>query len=249
MALKEEFTKTGNWLFKWRGYFPLLIVPFLLIALREPKYLEKAGGPTAQHLWEAFCLAVSFTGLIVRCAVVGYAPKRTSGRNTERQKAETLNTTGFYSVARHPLYLGNFIIFLGMILFVQTLWFILLCILSFWLYYERIMFAEEEFLRERFGASFLRWSEKTPAFLPKFRNWKKPALSFSLKNILKREYTAFFLILTAFSALDILGDLFTHDKFKIEDSIWLILFMAGFIIYFILRTLKTKTKFLNVAGR
>jgi len=249
MALKEEFTKTGNWLFKWRSYFPLLIVPLLLIALREPKYLEKTAGAKAQSFWEAFCLAVSFTGLMVRCAVVGYAPKRTSGRNTERQKAETLNTTGLYSVARHPLYLGNFMIFLGMILFVQTLWFNILSILSFWLYYERIMFAEEEFLREKFGESFLRWAEKTPAFLPKFRNWMKPALTFSFKNILKREYTAFFLIIAAFSALDILGDVFTHDTLKIEDSIWLFLFIAGFIIYFILRTLKTRTKILNVAGR
>lgn len=111
------------------------------------------------------------------------------------------------------------------------------------------MFAEEEFLRERFGESFQRWAEKTPAFLPKFRNWKKPALTFSFRNILKREYTAFFLIITAFSVLDILGDVFTQDKFKIEDSMWLILFIAGLIIYFILRTLKTRTKFLNVAGR
>ena len=249
MALKEEFTKTGNWLFKWRSYFPLLMVPFLLIALQESKYLENDTREKAQYLWEAFCFAVSFTGLMVRCAVVGYAPKRTSGRNTERQKADTLNTTGLYSVVRHPLYLGNFMIFLGMVLFVQTVWFIVLSILSFWLYYERIMFAEEEFLREKFGESFLRWAKRTPAFLPKFRNWKNPALTSSFRNILKREYNAFFLIITAFSALDILGDVFTHDKFRIEDSMWLLLFITGIIIYFILRTLKTKTKFLNVAGR
>jgi protein-S-isoprenylcysteine O-methyltransferase Ste14 len=249
MALKEEFIKTGNWLFRWRSYFPLLILPLLLIALREPKYLEKTAGATAEHLWEGFCIAVSFTGLLIRSVVVGYAPKRTSGRNTEKQKAETLNTEGMYSVARHPLYLGNFFIFSGMVLFVQTIWFIVLSILSFWLYYERIMFAEEEFLREKFGETFLGWAEKTPAFLPKFRNWQKPALTFSFRNILKREYTAFFLIITAFSVLDILGDIFTQDKFKAEDSMWLILFIAGFIIYLILRTLKTKTKFLNVAGR
>lgn len=249
MALREEFTKTGNWLFKWRSYFPLLIFPFLLIALREPKYLEQAAGATAEHLWEGFCIAVSFTGLLVRCVVVGYAPKRTSGRNTERQKAETLNTEGLYSVARHPLYLGNFFIFLGVALFIQTIWFIILAILSFWLYYERIMFAEEEFLRGKFGEAFLRWAEKTPAFLPKFRNWQKPALTFSSRNILKREYTAFFLIITSFSAMDLLGDIFTHNKLKAEDSMWLILFIAGLIIYLILRTLKTKTKILNVDGR
>jgi lipid A Kdo2 1-phosphate O-methyltransferase len=249
MALKEEFTKTGNWLFKWRSYFPVLIFPLLLIALREPKYLEQAAGATAENLWEGFCIALSFTGLLVRCVVVGYAPKRTSGRNTEKQKAEMLNTTGLYSVVRHPLYLGNFIIFMGVALFIQTIWFIILAILSFWLYYERIMFAEEEFLREKFGEAFLRWADNTPAFLPKFSNWQKPALTFSFRNILKREYTALFLIITSFSALDILGDIFTHNKLKAEDSMWLILFIAGLIIYLILRALKTKTKILNVDGR
>jgi len=249
MALKEEFTKTGNWLFKWRSYFPLLIFPFMLIALREPKYLEQTAGATAEYLWEGFCIAVSFTGLLIRCVVVGYTPKRTSGRNTEKQKAEMLNTTGLYSVARHPLYLGNFLIFSGMALFIQTIWFIILAILSFWLYYERIMFAEEEFLRKKFGEAFLRWAEKTPAFLPKFRNWQKPALTISFRNILKREHTALFLIITSFSALDILGDIFTHNKSKVDDLIWLILFIAGLIIYLILWALKTKTKILNVYGR
>jgi protein-S-isoprenylcysteine O-methyltransferase Ste14 len=248
MALKEEFTKTGNWLFRWRSYLPLFIVPLLLIALREPKYLEQVAGERAEYLWEGFCALLSFTGLLIRCVVVGYAPKRTSGRNTDRQKAETLNTEGLYSVARHPLYLGNFFIFLGMVLFVQTIWFIILSILSFWLYYERIMFAEEEFLREKFGKAFQEWAEKTPAFLPRFRNWQQPALTFSFRNILKREYTAFFLIITSFTLLDISQVFFVKDRLRI-DLIWLVLFLVGLTVYVTLRTLRKKTKILNVEGR
>ncbi len=248
MALREEFVKSGNWLFRWRSYFPLFIVPLLLIALRESKYLERNAGETAEYLWEGLCAVLSFSGLIVRCMVVGYAPKRTSGRNTDKQKAETLNTTGLYSVIRHPLYLGNFLIFLGMVLFIQVPWFIIFAVLSFWLYYERIMFAEEEFLREKFGEPFIRWAEKTPAFLPKFSNWQQPVLTFSLRNVLKREYTAFFLIIASFTLLDIAGDLFTKGKFHI-DIMWLISFIFGLVVYVILRTLKTKTKILHVEGR
>ncbi|GAI74444.1 unnamed protein product [marine sediment metagenome] len=40
-------------------------------------------------------------------------------------------------------------------------------------YYERIIFAEEEFLRKTFGDSYLKWAEQTPTFLPKCKNWKK----------------------------------------------------------------------------
>ncbi|MBI5666025.1 MAG: DUF1295 domain-containing protein [Nitrospirae bacterium] len=248
MALREEFAKSGNWLFRWRSYFPLFIVPLLLIALRQSKYLEQTAGETAEYLWEGFCALVSFSGLLVRCIVVAYAPKRTSGRNTAHQKAETINTTGLYSVVRHPLYLGNFFIFLGMVLFVQVVWFAILAVLSFWLYYERIMFAEEEFLRGKFGDTFLEWAEKTPAFWPRFRNWQRPALTFSFRNILKREYTAFFLIIASLALLDVAGDIFTGGELKI-DEVWSTLFIIGFVIYLVLRTLKTKTRILHVEGR
>ncbi|MEW6602752.1 MAG: isoprenylcysteine carboxylmethyltransferase family protein [Nitrospirota bacterium] len=248
MALREEFAKSGNWLFRWRSYFPLLILPLLLVALGQSKYLEHSAGETAEYIWEGFCLLVSFSGLLVRCIVVAYAPKRTSGRNTEHQKAEVLNTTGLYSTVRHPLYLGNFLIFLGMVLFVQVVWFAMLAVLSFWLYYERIMFAEEEFLRGKFGDMFLQWAEKTPAFWPRFGNWQKPALTFSFRNILKREYTAFFLIIASFTLLDIGGDVFTMGELQI-DVVWLTLFIIGLIIYLVLRTLRTKTRILHVEGR
>lgn len=248
MALREEFVKAGNWLFRLRSYFPLIIIPLLLIALGDSKYLERKVGATYGHLWEGFCAVLSFTGLFIRCMVIGYAPKRTSGRNTEHQKAETLNTTGLYSVVRHPLYLGNFFIFLGMVLFVQVVWFAVFTVLSFWLYYERIMFAEEEFLRGKFDGAFLEWSEKTPAFWPKFRNWQQPALTFSFKNILKREYTGFFLIISSFTLLDVAGDIFTEGKLKL-DLVWSALFIIGFAVYVILRTLRTKTKILHVEGR
>jgi len=76
-------------------------------------------------------------------------PKNTSGR-TNSLIAERLNTTGMYSIVRHPLYLGNFLIVFGIVLFIQVLWFGIIVLAGYWFYYERIIFAEEEFLRKRF---------------------------------------------------------------------------------------------------
>lgn len=166
MALREEFEKTGNWLFRRRGYFPFLIVPLLLLALRDSEQIEIRWGETALTFWEVFCIAVSFSGLALRCATLGWVNKGTSGRNTQAQRAETLNTQGAYSVVRHPLYLGNFLITMGFALFVEVWWFVMFTVLFFWLYYERIMFAEEEFLRRKFGASYRQWADETPAFWP-----------------------------------------------------------------------------------
>ncbi|MDP2277986.1 MAG: isoprenylcysteine carboxylmethyltransferase family protein, partial [Nitrospirota bacterium] len=198
--------------------------------------------------WEILCLLLSFVGLAIRCLTIGYIPKSTSGRNTKKQIAEVLNTTGMYSIVRHPLYLGNFIIFLGITLFIQVWWFALIAVLAFFIYYERIIFAEEGFLRLKHGALFLEWAEKTPAFLPKFKNWQKSALPFSFKNVLKREYTAFFVITTSFPVLDSLSDLFVEGKLQLDIG-WDLLFIIGLITYLVLRTLKKRSKLLDVDGR
>jgi hypothetical protein len=153
-----------------------------------------------------------------------------------------------YSIVRHPLYFGNFIIFLGITLFVQVWWFTLIAVLAFWLYYERIIFAEEEFLRKQFGTLFLEWAQKTPAFLPKFKNWQQPSLVFSFRNVLQREYSSFFGIIASLTFLEIAGDMLARRRLEL-DLAWTILFIIGLMVYLTLRILKKKTKILDVEGR
>ena len=246
MALKEELEKQGEWLFKWRSYLPLLILPIVLVALKDSEYMEQVVGEMADDLWKGFCVTISFMGLIIRCITCGYVPKETSGRNTKRQKAGLLNTTGMYSIVRHPLYLGNFFILLGMALFVEVWWLTLISVLAFWLYYERIIIAEEGFLRREFGDLYLAWSGETPAFLPKFRNWQKPDLPFSFKSVIARKYTTLFVIIASFSLIDITEDIFVEGKL---DLAWIMVFASGFMLYLTLRALKKKTRIFYVEGR
>ncbi len=117
--------------------------------------------------WPLICFGISLTGLAMRAYIVGCAAPGTSGRNRGAQVAESLNTTGAYSLVRHPLYFANAIMWLGPLLYPRSFWPALVLVLVFWLYYERIMFAEEEFLRGKYGQAFLDWAARTPAFLPK----------------------------------------------------------------------------------
>ena len=80
-------------------------------------------------------------------------------------------------------------------------------ILFFTLYYERIIFAEEQFLKNKFGEIYIQWAKNTPAFFPKFKNYQKSDLEFSFKNILKREYNGFFAIILVMFVFEIIGDL------------------------------------------
>ncbi len=248
MALREEFQRQGSWLFRWRSYFPLVFLPILIVALKDSDFLERIFGDMIEGIWEISCLTISFIGLFIRCLTIGYVPKGTSGRNTKQQKADVLNRTGMYSIVRHPLYLGNFLIMLGIVMFTQVWWVILIAILSFWLYYERIIFTEEEYLRNKFGEMFLKWAQETPAFIPRLNNWKKPDMPFSMKTVLRREYTGFFVIASAFTSFEILGDFIAEGRVEI-DLEWIVFFTAGALIYLTLRTLKKHTKILHVDGR
>ena len=144
------------------------------------------------------CLAVSLAGLGVRVATVGCTPAHTSGRNTKKQVAEELNTTGMYSVVRNPLYHGNFLVGLGPARFLRVWWIPVIFLLAFFLYYERIIFAEEMFLRRKFGELYVTWASTTPAFLPRWRLMASFKHPFSVRKVLRREHQTLFGIVLVF---------------------------------------------------
>jgi protein-S-isoprenylcysteine O-methyltransferase Ste14 len=242
MALSHELEKVGNWFFRWRSYLPLLLLVLFLLALKDLTYLTQQ--KNINRLWELFCLAISVLGLAIRIMTVGYVPRGTSGRNTRKQVAEVLNTTGMYSVVRHPLYVGNFIMWLGISLFFHLWWFTLLIALIFWVYYEKIMYAEEAFLQKKFGSQFLLWAEKTPLFIPRFSLWQAPEMKFSVKSALKREYASFFAMIAIFTGLAFLSSL-RVNKTLIPDPMWTFIFLTSLAFYLVVRFLKKKTQLLD----
>jgi len=246
MALRNQLESSGSWLFRHRSYLPLAILPIFLICLTSSSYINNSH--EINEFWQVGCMVVSFCGLILRMAVVGHAPYGTSGRNTRKQVAETLNTTGMYSIVRHPLYLANYIIVIGFTMEFHVWWLVLLTTTIYALYYERIMMAEEAFLRVRFGEKFERWAAETPAFIPKLHGWKPFDMPFCWRTVLQREYNAFFLIVAVFFLLDLVGDSVTERHLKIDPG-WLAVFIGGFVIFASLRTLKKRTQLLTVEGR
>jgi protein-S-isoprenylcysteine O-methyltransferase Ste14 len=222
------------------------MIPLFLACL--PTFTYLGASHKWNEAWQIICLAVSFAGLALRILTVGRAPLGTSGRNTREQVANTLNTTGIYSVVRHPLYLGNYLILFGMALWPHVWWLAGLTSCFFALYYERIMLAEEAFLRERFGGAFEAWAAATPAFIPRLGGWKPSAVSFCWRTVLQREYNAFILILGVFFVFDLIGDSFAERRWHLGYG-WFYLFLTGFVIFATLRTLKKRTKLLQVEGR
>ena len=153
MALIYELEKQGNFFFKYRGQFPIVLfilaIPFIYFTDSICLQLEKYFSFTA--------IVLSSIGFVIRAYTIGTTPRGTSGRNTKEQVAEILNSTGIYSVVRHPLYLGNYFMWIGIVFFTFNWYFVIIVSLLYYLYYERIMFAEERFLERKFNQQYLDW--------------------------------------------------------------------------------------------
>ena len=245
MALVHEFENSGNWLFRRRSWLPVFMIAagilFMYIGNRQAIIFDMRD--------ELIFLGVSLFGQIIRAYTLGYAPRNTSGRNTGiGQLADELNMTGIYSLIRHPLYLGNFFMWLGPVLFLRSVSFIIVFILLYWLYYERIMFAEEQFLRRKFGAIYDKWSEKVSAIIPWSFNYIPSSLGFSFRNVLKREYNSFVNIFVIFLLLDLFRNFFLTERFYFTQ-IWLKLAIAAAVIWVVVRTIHKTTRWLEVEGR
>lgn len=245
MALVHEFENSGNWLFKRRSWLPV----FMIVAGIIIMYLGDNLALRFDLSVEMIFLGVSLIGQVIRIVTVGFAPKNTSGRNTVNgQIADELNVTGIYSLIRHPLYLGNFFMWLGPALFLRSLSFTIIFGLLYWLYYERIMFAEEQFLRVKFGDKYDIWSEKVRSFLPTFKNHIKANLPFSFRNVLKREYNGFGNIFFTFGLLDFVRNISLYNQYRLTET-WQWLLITGALIWLVLRILHKKTNLLTVKGR
>jgi len=245
MALVHEFESSGNWLFKRRSWLPA----FMIVAGILMMYLGNRQAIIFDLRDELIFLVVSLLGELIRVFTVGFTPKGTSGRNTDAgQIAETLNVTGIYSIVRHPLYVGNFLMWLGPVLFLRSIEATIIFGLLYWVYYERIMFAEEQFLRRKFGDAYDKWSETVGSFIPFSFKYVPSKLDFSFRNVLKREYNSFVNIFIIFTLLDIFRNYFLIEKIFLT-GLWMYLLGGSMVIWLVVRILYKRTKLLEVEGR
>jgi len=251
MSLAKEMEQQGSKLFKYRGKLPIVI---LLLALALHAYQSYNGGIQNAFLksfnYQLVCLLVSLLGLGIRIITLGFVFKNTSGRNTTKQIADSINKTGSYSMMRHPLYVGNFLMWLGIGMLTANLWFNVFFILSFWLYYERIMYAEESYLIGKFGEEYTKWSATVPAFVPKLSNWTKPQLDFSWSKIIRQEKSgiaALFIVFMLFHQLNYYFE--NNDQLDLSLSFWNLACILSIVYLLIVKLVQKTTNLLDDSKR
>jgi protein-S-isoprenylcysteine O-methyltransferase Ste14 len=242
MALKNELNEQGNFLFTYRSYLP---IPVLLVALClyifDFKTIIKIP-ITSTPIFEILCVIVACLGFAIRFHCVGYASDNTSGRNTlVGQVADTINKTGLYSLIRHPLYFGNFLIWFGLAAMTQNAWFLTSFTLAYWIYYERIIYAEEHFLINKYGNDYLEYALHTPAFIPKFNSYTKAQQPFRWFKAMKQEKSGILNLFLIVFIFRLAKGIIDSGSFSVEWY-WSFALISSIILYVVLKILAKKFK-------
>ena len=118
-----------------------------------------------------------------------------------------------------------------------------LCCLFYWFYYEKIMYAEESFLIDKFGEAYTEWSKYTPAIIPKFKAWVKAQNPFSLKRVIRQEYLGFCAVFFVLSILSAFESSLAAGTWHVEPPTQ-ILFCVGLVLFIIIRAVSKLTPIL-----
>ena len=105
-------------------------------------------------------LALAVLGQIFRIYAAGYIFKN-----------KQLASTGPYSLVRHPLYLGNFIILIGFTIASANLYVAAGVVVFFLIWYPAAIAYEDSKLENIFGDDWRKWSKNIRAIIPGRIRW------------------------------------------------------------------------------
>lgn len=242
MTLDEHIRILGTHLFRWRSW--TFVLPAAIMLLFRQDYDYPVDGQPGGGLFDLCCLLVAAAGIAVRAMTIGYIANGTSGRNTTSQKASAINTTGLYSIMRNPLYLGNYLIFLGMSLLSQSWEVLAINTLLFAAEYVPIILTEEHFLLQRFGQTYRDYASRVPRFFPRLWLWRKPNRPLNWRMILRREHDSLFSTVLAFMLIGLVRQYAVTGRVGLDVS-WIIMGSVAAVVWIVLKILKRRTNLLK----
>jgi protein-S-isoprenylcysteine O-methyltransferase Ste14 len=197
----------GRLLFRCRdAVFPLV---FLAIVVAT-----RARWPFQNRVYEvltnALGIAVALAGQVLRALVIGLAYIRRGGRNRQVH-ADHLVQEGIFAHSRNPLYLGNLLGLIGLLIVHNSPVGYLVGLPFYLLAYLSIVCAEEEYLTRRFGQEYVRYCRTVPRFLPRLTGLRATltGMRFDWLRLLRKEYG------TTFSGLTSILGLLLWDEYQV----------------------------------
>lgn len=197
--LDAALIRLGTVVFRYRDY----LVPACVAAVVFTTTPRAGADP-----WlDVVGLLVACAGQATRVMVIGLAYIQRGGKQ-KTIAADRLVVDGIFAHSRNPLYVGNFLLMLGlMLIWNSPAGYVLVAAVGVTLL--AMTRAEEAFLRGRFGAEFDAYCARVPRFLPDLRGLRATLARFAFdwKRVLRKEYGTTFSWTTAALVLLALQDL------------------------------------------
>ncbi|MCK4888781.1 MAG: lipid A phosphate methyltransferase, partial [Candidatus Aminicenantes bacterium] len=159
--------RLGDFLFKYRSFTP---VPLIIIVF---VFFKPQISPVNNVLLLAAGFFIMISGELIRVISVGFSFTGTSGRENFL-RADSLNVSGIYSVVRNPLYIGNLLIYSGLLIVYSNLFALIFFDILLIVQYYFIILSEEEFLKNTYGDEYSEYKESVNSILPGFGRYRKP---------------------------------------------------------------------------
>ena len=192
---------------------------------------------------DLFGFGVAMLGELLRVTVIGFAYIIRGGRD-RKIFAENLVQTGIFAHSRNPLYLGNMLIYLGLAIVHGSPWFFVVGLPFFAFAYASLVAAEEDFLRQKFGAEYADYCRRVNRFVPSLRGIRATLapMPFNWKKVVRAEYGTPFAWMSGMLAMFLLeramtpGGELTRRTVNAVAVTWILLAIA----YVTARTLKLR---------
>ena len=141
----------------------LLFVPIIFVAVfvRPTLSVDSTAAFVIEFLGYLFLLA----GLVIRIWCTFYIGNR---------KSKEIITEGPYSICRNPLYIGSFLLAVGVGFCFENLLMLILVPLIVIPVHIIVVRIEETYLESKFGEQYRRYKQKVPRFWPRFSNYNSP---------------------------------------------------------------------------
>jgi protein-S-isoprenylcysteine O-methyltransferase Ste14 len=225
--------KAGNFLFRYRNaLFPLV---YALLIFRSP--------PIFSDFRRAAVLgvAVALLGQALRAMTIGLEYIIRGGRN-RMVYATSLVQGGMFAHCRNPLYVGNFLILVGVGLASNSVVFVSCAIPFFAFSYWAIIAAEENYLRDKFGQEFEEYCARVNRLVPDLSGIRATlsGMRFNWSRLITAEYGSTFVWIAAV-ILVTLKNLWSTGQYGTSGTLvlalWVLLGMAA-LAYAVARFLK-----------
>ncbi|MDP3041974.1 MAG: isoprenylcysteine carboxylmethyltransferase family protein [Candidatus Omnitrophota bacterium] len=203
----------------------------LVIAFFPRFFLRAYSGGIREEILEALGFALILLGQIIRVSARGYKAEHS-------RDSQALIQGGPYQVVRNPMYLGIFLIGLGVILAIFKWWAAAVFVVVFILRYILLIYKEEKKLGAMFPQAYPEYCQKVPRIFPALSSVIKLDIIEYLPIRLiwfKKEIGAIFTLLLFTLLVESWEDI-AKVGFRgyLQQSRWIFLTLALFIIFVIL---------------